>query len=313
MGFFKSIGNFFKNVGGAVASGLFGLGSSALGAVSSNKQIDKQIAAQKEENEKNRAYNLQLAQMQNAWNQEQWERENEYNSPVNQMKRYQEAGLNPDLMYQNGNSGNAMQLSGGMTSGVPSSPTDYSALGQKKTLGQVIKDSLDTSLQMAQIDAIRANTEKTLNESGLTKIELDTRKALQLMSGSDAEDLLSKLDKSNPLVRKSVVELANMEKDYGIKGNQMEGQYFDNIIKEQDARLASKRADKLYEDLCNKVDISKQEAELWIKTTADRIRGIKLDTQIKESQEMWNNADFLKDLPEGLPVFIKLLRLALGK
>lgn len=160
MGFFKSIGNFFKNAGGAVASGLFGLGSSALGASSSNKQIDKQIAAQKEENEKNRAYNLQLAQMQNAWNQEQWERENEYNSPVNQMKRYQEAGLNPDLMYQNGNSGNAMQLSGGMTSGAPSSLVDYSALGQKKTIGDVIKDTLNNEMMRAQIDKVKAETKR---------------------------------------------------------------------------------------------------------------------------------------------------------
>lgn len=302
-----------KNAAGGIASGLFGLGSSAIGASSSNKQIDKQLAAQKDENEKNRAYNLQLAQMQNAWNQEQWERENEYNSPVNQMKRFQEAGLNTDLMYGQGSSGNAMQLSGGMSAGAPSSPQDFSALGQKKTIGNVIQDSLNRSLQIAQIDAIKANTQKTLNESGLKKIELDTKEALRLMSGSDAEDLLSKLDNSNPLVRQAVVSLANMEKDYSLKGNQLEEQRYDLTVKEQDARLASKRADKLYEDLCNRVDISKAEAEVWVKTTADRIRGIQLDTNIKESQELWNNADFLKDLPQGLPVFIKLIRLALGK
>lgn len=130
-------------IGAAIGAGASLLGS-LIGKKSQNNQIDKQIAAQKEENEKNRAYNLQLAQMQNAWNQEQWERENEYNSPVNQMKRFEEAGLNPDLMYGQGNSGNAMQLSGGLTSGAPSSPTDFSVLGQKKTLGDVVKDSLQT-------------------------------------------------------------------------------------------------------------------------------------------------------------------------
>jgi len=36
-----------------------------------------------------------------------WEMQNEYNSPAAQMKRFQEAGLNPNLIYGQGNSGNA--------------------------------------------------------------------------------------------------------------------------------------------------------------------------------------------------------------
>lgn len=59
----------------------------------------------------NRA-NRQLAEYQNAWNLEQWNRENEYNSPLKQMERYQEAGLNPNLIYGNGvsSSGNSSTL-----------------------------------------------------------------------------------------------------------------------------------------------------------------------------------------------------------
>lgn len=177
MSFFKSIGNFFKNAGGSLVSGLFGLGSSAVSAASSNKQIDKQIAAQKEENEKNRAYNLQLAQMQNAWNQEQWERENEYNSPVNQMKRFEEAGLNPDLMYGQGNSGNAMQLSGGMTAGAPSSPMDYSALGQKMTVGQVLDQTLNREMMRAQIEKVKAETRSEGYQADILKSDASFRDA----------------------------------------------------------------------------------------------------------------------------------------
>lgn len=310
MGFLSDM---FKGAGGGIVSGLFGLGSSIIGAHSQNKMIDKQLKAQSEENQKNRDYNLMLAQQQNAWNQEQWERENEYNSPVNQMKRFEEAGLNPDLMYGQGNSGNAAQLSGGLTAGAPSSPMDYSALGQKMTLGQVINQSMERALQMAQIESIRANTQKTKNEAGLTEIELDTQRALQLMTGSDSEELLTQLDKSNPLVRKAVVSLANLEKDYTIKGNDAERQHYELIVKKEDARLATQRADKLFEELCERVKITKSEAEVWVKTTAARVRGIQLDNEIKENDALWNNSDFLKDLPQGLPVFIKLIRLALGK
>lgn len=48
------------------------------------------------------AQNLEIAKMQNAWNLEQWHRENAYNKPTQQMQRLSEAGLNPNLVYGNG-------------------------------------------------------------------------------------------------------------------------------------------------------------------------------------------------------------------
>lgn len=48
------------------------------------------------------AQNLEIAKMQNAWNLEQWNRENVYNKPTEQMQRLSEAGLNPNLVYGNG-------------------------------------------------------------------------------------------------------------------------------------------------------------------------------------------------------------------
>lgn len=47
------------------------------------------------------ALNYALARQQNQWNIDQWEREMQYNSPVNQLKLLQEAGLNP-LFYGQG-------------------------------------------------------------------------------------------------------------------------------------------------------------------------------------------------------------------
>ena len=48
-------------------------------------------------------------EMQNEYNTKMWNLQNEYNTPANQMKRYREAGLNPNLIYGNGSSsaGNA--------------------------------------------------------------------------------------------------------------------------------------------------------------------------------------------------------------
>lgn len=96
---------------------------------SANKNVDKQIAAQREENEKARSHNLMLAELQNKWNVEQWAKENEYNSPSAQMARYAAAGLNPNLIY--GQSNTSAQLSGSLSSGAPASPADMSAYGRK--------------------------------------------------------------------------------------------------------------------------------------------------------------------------------------
>lgn len=71
-------------VGGAL-QGLGQLGAQAL----SNKM-------QREENRKARAYNLKM-----------WNLENEYNTPTAQMQRLEDAGLNPNLMYGQGSTGNA--------------------------------------------------------------------------------------------------------------------------------------------------------------------------------------------------------------
>lgn len=53
--------------------------------------------------------NLNLAKQQNDWNIQQWNRENEYNSPVNQIKLLQEAGLNPNLYEQGSATSNSIQ------------------------------------------------------------------------------------------------------------------------------------------------------------------------------------------------------------
>lgn len=45
------------------------------------------------------------------WNLSMWKMENEYNTPANQMARFKEAGLNPNLIYGQGNAGNAGSVS----------------------------------------------------------------------------------------------------------------------------------------------------------------------------------------------------------
>lgn len=58
-----------------------------VGSVTSARNVDKTNAA-----------NMELAKYQNEQNLAQWERENEYNKPVNALNRLREAGVNPALI-----------------------------------------------------------------------------------------------------------------------------------------------------------------------------------------------------------------------
>lgn len=54
--------------------------------------------------------NKKLAQHSFNKNVEMWKMQNAYNSPKSQMARYNEAGLNPNLIYGKGTSGNAQTM-----------------------------------------------------------------------------------------------------------------------------------------------------------------------------------------------------------
>lgn len=149
--------------------GIMDILGAGLGAVSSigsmigqNRAIRQQIKAQKEENQKNREYNLMLARTQNQWNLEQWQRENDYNSPTAQMSRFRAAGLNPNLAYGQMSNGASSPT---LTSGAASSPTDMSAIGNKRNFGQAMQEMLGLEMQKAQIEAIKAGTEKTKEDT----------------------------------------------------------------------------------------------------------------------------------------------------
>lgn len=140
----------------------FGAISSIGSMIGQNRAIRQQIKAQQQENQKNREYNLMLAQTQNRWNIEQWQRENDYNSPTAQMARFRAAGLNPNLIY---GQSNAAASSPTLTSGAASSPTDMSAIGNKRNFGQAMQEMLNMEMQKAQIEAIKAGTEKTKEDT----------------------------------------------------------------------------------------------------------------------------------------------------
>lgn len=188
-------------------------GASLIGNVVGNSQqnanIDKQIAFQREENEKARAFNKAMAEQANQWSIEQWNRENVYNSPEAMRQRLRDAGVNADLFY-GGNAQNTASASPSVTPVSPAVPTDVSALGQKATIGDVTNNVVSQSLAAAQIRKLGADTGKSKQETENLKVEGKILSADALTRAAQNEQALE-IGRSTIYVNHSIGKLNHKE------------------------------------------------------------------------------------------------------
>lgn len=295
MGFLKNAISSFASanpIGAAISGGVSLLGG-LFGNKSQSQNIDKQIAAQKEENQKNREYNLMLAQQQNQWNQEQWERENDYNTPEAQMERLKQAGLNPDLAYGGQNIAASSPM---MTSGAPSNPTDMTALGQKPTLGQAIQSALRDSMIGAQIENIKADTEKKKEEAKGQNISNEFQELANALD-LDAKQLANNLSAQQAEQAEELFKI--IQEDVKIKKETLKGVKLDNIRKDIENEFKKPELKAILKKLENDANLSENDAKFAIESYSLRMLGLETET----------NADFVNWLNEnGASDFSTLLR-----
>ena len=196
---------------GFAGSALSGV-SSFIGNLFGNDRQDKAIQAQKEENERNRQYNLMLAERQNRWNIEQWQRETAYNTPAAQRARLEAAGMNPDLAYGEGVSANVAASSPEMTSGAPSFPVDMSILAQKRTVGDMISEAMRSSVMAAQTRNIQKDTNKKDQETKNLLVENDILSADAMTRAVQNEQSIKFTD-SQIYLNHSIASLNHQERE----------------------------------------------------------------------------------------------------
>lgn len=126
---------------GTAVGGLLGSGTSSYG-----NWKQQQLA--------NKA-NRELADLEWERNQQMWNMQNEYNTPAAQMQRYRDAGLNPNLTYQQGTPGNAS------SSSAYSRPTMQAArMAEFNTnIAPILQTYADLNVKQAQVDNIKAQTD----------------------------------------------------------------------------------------------------------------------------------------------------------
>lgn len=121
--------------------------------------------------------NQGLDQANRDWQEKMWHANNEYNTPLNQRKRLEEAGINPALAFQNGNTG--------VASSAPTpnqhTPADWSGVGTGISQGaqyilQASQVHAQNELLKSQAEAQNIHNQNLLREDIARIDELIARK-----------------------------------------------------------------------------------------------------------------------------------------
>lgn len=158
-----------------IISGLFGIAGSGLSGLFGHSSSSKALKAQQAENEKNRQHNLYLANLQNKWNMEMYDKNNAYNTPAEQRKRLAQAGLNPDMFY-GGNGSLVAAQAPQMTAGEGSHGSVNPAVAPFDAAASV-NGMFDNAIKAAQVGLINAQRRKTDAEGSIAISDASVRDA----------------------------------------------------------------------------------------------------------------------------------------
>ena len=187
-------------------------------------------------------HNRRQQERQNKWNLQMWSLQNQYNSPLEQMKRLRSAGLSPDMMYgaNSQNMGNASSPSAG-TNPIPAQAPQIDPMmfqqmelmKAQKYKTQMEGDNVDKQNQILDETGLRkalaeiGYTEQQINES-MEKVNLmhtqqdEIKKNIQVMD-ENINMIKEKVKEVQANVNKLNLESMNLEELSKIYVLQQEG------------------------------------------------------------------------------------------
>lgn len=214
------------------------------------------------------------------------DRMNKYNSPASQMKRFEEAGLNPHLVYGQGSPGNQSS---------PVQTGDYRHIGnQIAQMSQTLPLINQTRLVDSQVDAKNAETLRTGAMTAIAKIQarlLERNPLLNDVGFKATIDGLKATAESKVMANK----VQRLETDY-LTGKDLSSA--PGAIKVQQILTQLVQRTRL-----NELELSSRESDLAIK--AQVLKSKEFQNQILEVQKK-----FLVDgdiTPQHIVQFIQLL------
>lgn len=187
------------------------------------------------------AYNYLLASKQNDWNVEQWNRENAYNTPSAQRQRLLDAGLNPNLMLDGGDAGNARGLdSANYANAQPTTMQNpaQEKLGLLQSIQGVLQSANETAMQYAKQRSEIANLDSQTNAQNIQN------SYLRLFLDKNLEKLGHDTTTSKWMSKNSEETYAKtwLENNYMLTYAFKRGRLENNLISQQISNLMTEQA-----------------------------------------------------------------------
>ena len=153
-------------VGAALVSGVGSLIGGLIGKKGGDSANKTNLQIARETNQANR----ENQEYQNAWNLEQWNRENEYNSPLEKRKRLEAAGLNP-IFYGLDGAGNAGSLQSAPFTAVNGAPMLNSGEFFGNSIANAAKTAAEINLINKQADNVGVDTDNKKFEGQILEVK----------------------------------------------------------------------------------------------------------------------------------------------
>lgn len=229
----------------ALIGAIGAIGGAALGAASNNKNVSQ--------NQMNNEFNAREAQKARDFQLEMWNKQNEYNSPVNQRRLRAEAGYNPYLGYDSntgvaGSTGSTSQASAAPPLSV--NPEVYSELGsQLGRAGQMLyqerESNARTKALQGEAEVSRAQSmqvlsnidwgklspeyKKWMRDTGLQRIQLDYDTNKQNLENLRWTNKIQQAQRIDLLLSNQSKRILNkyLDQSEQLRLNVMAAQYYD--------------------------------------------------------------------------------------
>ena len=292
------VGTAIGAIGGAAISAIGNFFGNKSNQKASDRLFEKQAQFSREE---------RIAQQQ--WIEEMYARNNAYNTPAAQMERYKAAGLNPDLIYSQGDSGNAS---------FPEAPSQAStptaSVIPKNTYGDTAATVAQTGLMTAQAKALESQAKKIDTEESLLTADYLLRKArtesdielqnstiyvnheLGQLNHAEAEVASKKLQEID-VSMSNLREQTNLFRAQASKEEESVVQMqFDRYLKSKEFDLLVKKTYQDMKESNSRIDLNVGQLKDIMATQLARISNLGADTYLKNKQGLLTKEQTLTEL-----------------
>lgn len=239
-------------------------------------------------NRRQKKENREIAQYQADIDTKFLDKQNEYNTPANQMARFQEAGLNPNLIYGQGNPGNQ------------STAQQYpqiKAVDYQRSMENILPLANQTSLIQSQVQATNAKTRQTGVLTALNQLQIQVMQKNPLLDDAgfkatiDGLKSSAEIKASDSAIRSAQADWFTGQQSFKINGVDMHGPA--GVLKmETELNL-----------LIQKFNLGTQDQAV----KAEIIKGKEFNNALLEIQKKWMSDGEIT--PQHIYQFIQLLLL----